>query len=361
MFSRIRVDVTERAILSRGGLPVRAFGPGEHWVFGFGWTVQRLPAHAILFVAAPEVRAVLPPDWYGEVDVAPHERAIVYHDGRPRFFLRPGVHRYWKIDPAVRVEVFSVRAPMPPMSTELAQLVPATEYAECTVREYERGLEYVAGTLVGVLPPGRHLRWSPPEARVEMRAVDMRRTQVALTGQELMTKDKVTLRLSLTLELAVADPVAAAHAVQDVKEALYLIVQLAARDYVAATTLDELLAARDAMAQFLEADARAKSASFGVEVVRVGVKDVVLPGEMKTLLNRVIEAEKEALANIILRREETAAMRALASTARVMAEQPLIMRLKEMETLKEIAEHVKEVKVVVGKDGLSALFPNVGS
>lgn len=361
MFSRIRVDVTERVILSRGGLPIRALGPGEHWAFGFGLTVQRLPAHAILFVAAPEVRAVIPADWYGEVDVAPHERAVVYHDGRPRFFLRPGVHRYWKIDPSVRVELFSVHEPMPPMSTELAQLVPATEYAECTVREYERGLEYVAGTLARVLPPGRHLRWSPPEARVEMRTIDLRRTQVAITGQELMTKDKVTLRLSLTLELAVVDPVAAAHAVQDVKEALYLIVQLAARDYVAATTLDELLSAREALAQFLEADARAKSASFGVEVVRVGVKDVVLPGEMKTLLNRVIEAEKEAMANIILRREETAAMRALASTARVMAEQPLIMRLKELETLKDIAAHVKEVKVVVGKDGLSALFPTVGA
>lgn len=90
---------------------------------------------------------------------------------------------------------------------------------------------------------------------------------------------------------------------------------------------------------------------------RVGVKDMVLPGEMKTLLNRVIEAEKEAAANVILRREETAATRSLANTARVMADQPILLRLKELEALKEIAERIKEVRLVVGADGFQKLLP----
>jgi hypothetical protein len=94
-----------------------------------------------------------------------------------------------------------------------------------------------------------------------------------------------------------------------------------------------------------------------VRVERAGVKDVVLPGEMKTLLNRVIEAEKEAAANVILRREETAATRSLANTARVIAEQPVLLRLKELEALKEIAGRIREVRVVVGADGLKTLLP----
>jgi hypothetical protein len=73
--------------------------------------------------------------------------------------------------------------------------------------------------------------------------------------------------------------------------------------------------------------------------------------------NRVIEAEKEAAANVILRREETAATRSLANTARVIAEQPVLLRLKELDALKEIASRIHEVRVVVGADGLKTLLP----
>jgi regulator of protease activity HflC (stomatin/prohibitin superfamily) len=138
---------------------------------------------------------------------------------------------------------------------------------------------------------------------------------------------------------------------------VYLAVQLAARDYVAGVTLDELLGGRDALTRFLEHDVSPKAARFGVRVDRVGVKDVVLPGEMKTLLNRVIEAEKEAAANVILRREETAATRSLVNTARLMADQPVLLRLKELEAMKEIASHIKEMRVLVGSENLKALLP----
>jgi regulator of protease activity HflC (stomatin/prohibitin superfamily) len=121
-------------------------------------------------------------------------------------------------------------------------------------------------------------------------------------------------------------------------------------------SLDELLEGRDAMTRFLEGEAVPKAGRFGVRVDRVGVKDVILPGEMKTLLNRVIEAEKEAAANVILRREETAATRSLANTARVIADHPVLLRLKELEALKEIAERIDEVRLVVGSDGLDKLL-----
>ena len=127
---------------------------------------------------------------------------------------------------------------------------------------------------------------------------------------------------------------------------------------MAGVTLDELLAGRDAMTRFLEEDAAAKARRLGVRVERVGVKDVVLPGEMKTLLNKVIEAEKEAAANVILRREETAATRSLANTARLMAEQPLLLRLKELDSLKEMAAKVQEVRIVVGANAMAGLVPS---
>jgi regulator of protease activity HflC (stomatin/prohibitin superfamily) len=357
MLKFIRVKLNERVVLFKDGLPRRALGPGRHAVWSLRVTEQRWSTDAIVFQALPEVRAVLPRDWYQEIALGSRERAILYRDGLPKVFLRPGVHRFWTVDPAVRLEVFSVDAAVPELTPELVAIVPRDEYVDVVVREFERGLQYVQGRLVRTLEPGRYTLWSYPNARVSVEVVDMRRVQVAIVGQELMTRDKVTLRLSLTVEYAVEDAALAAHAVANVKDAVYLVVQLAARQFVSGATLDELLEGRDAMTRFLEEDAIPKALRFGVRVERVGVKDVVLPGEMKTLLNRVIEAEKEAAANVILRREETAATRSLANTARVMAEQPVLLRLKELESMKEIAARIHEVRVVVGADGLKTLLP----
>ena len=103
-----------------------------------------------------------------------------------------------------------------------------------------------------------------------------------------------------------------------------------------------------------------RAETFGLRVHRVGVKDVILPGEMKTLLNKVIEAEKAAAANVILRREDAAATRNMANTAKVIAENPVLMRLKELETMKDIADKIDELKLVVGLDGLHGLLPLAG-
>jgi len=357
MMKSIRANLDERVVVFRNGLPFRALGPGHHSVWGWSVSEQRWSTDALVFQSSPEVRAVLPDDWYGEITLASHERAVLYRDGRPVLFLRPGTHRYWKADKTVRVEVLSVREAMPEVTSELALILPRDEYVDVTVREFERGLEYVRGRLTRMLQPGRYTVWSHPEARVNVETVDMRLSQVALAGQELMTRDKVTLRLSLTLEYAIHDAALATHAVASVRDAIYLLVQLASRDFVSSVTLDELLAGRDAMTRYLLDDAVPKAHRFGVRVERVGVKDVVLPGEMKVLLNRVIEAEKEAAANVILRREETAATRSLANTAKVMADHPVLLRLKELESLKEIAASIKEVRVVVGADGLRTLLP----
>ena len=357
MWTSIRVKLNERVVVFKHGLPLRALGPGKHVLWETNLTEQRWSTDQLVFQALPEVRAVLPDDWFAEVTLTPRERGVLWKDGAPRIFLRPGTHRYWKVDPSVRLETLSVDAPIPELTPELVAVLPRDEYLDVVVCEHERGLEYVQGRLARALPPGRYAFWSNPQARVEVQTVDVRRVQAAIVGQELMTRDKVTLRLSLTVEYGVEDPALATHAVASVKDSVYLLVQLAAREFVSGTTLDQLLEGRDAMARYLEQHVAPETLRFGVKVERVGVKDVVLPGEMKTLLNRVIEAEKEAAANVILRREETAATRSLANTARVIAEQPVLLRLKELESLKEIASRIHEVRVVVGADGLRTLLP----
>jgi len=328
MYMTIRVKLNERVVLFRNGLPFRYLGPGRHRVFrGLDrLTEQRFAIGALLFDALPEVRAMIPADEFREVTIGPDERGVLYRDGRPQAFLRPGVHRYFVVDPSVELRVFGTDAPLTELSDELAGIIPSTELVDVLVREHERGLKYVNGRLSEVLGPGRLTGFTQPTAVVRVDVVDTRRQALVLAGQELMTKDKVTLRLTLTADYPVTDPAKAAQATVDVRDAVYTIVQLAARDYVAAVTLDQLLEGRDAMTRYLEDAVRPKGDAVGVAVDAVGVRDVVLPGEMKALLNRVIEAEKEAAASVISRREETAATRALAQTAKVMADHPVHRR-----------------------------------
>jgi regulator of protease activity HflC (stomatin/prohibitin superfamily) len=255
------------------------------------------------------------------------------------------------------VQTFDVTGPAPELTDELRAVIPAAEIVEAQVRQFERGLEYVQGRFVGILEPGRYAFWNHPAARIAVPVLDTRVQQLKIEGQELMTRDKVTLRLTLTAEYAPADAPMTVHAVADVKEALYLAVQLAAREYIAGITLDELLEGRDTLTKYLEAQVIPRAETFGVRVHRVGVKDVILPGEMKTLLNKVIEAEKAAAANVIMRREDAAATRNMANTAKVIAENPVLMRLKELETMRDIAEKIDEIKLVMGLDGMKNLLP----
>ena len=357
MFKVLRVKLNERVVIFKSGVPQRAYGPGRHVIWGRDITEQRFSITELLLRALPEVRATLPTDWYREVVLTPLERAVLSVDGVPVLFLRPGVHRFWAVHESVTLSKLDVTKPLPALTQELAQLIPSGEFIDVTVQAHEKGLRYEQGRLTSVLEPGRYKLWTHPEAQARISTVDMRRTEVTITGQELMTRDKVSLRLTLTVAFAIEDVVLATHHVDNVRDAVYTAVQLAARGYVAGVTLDELLEGRDAFSRFLVQEVLPKARAFGVRIDDLGVKDIVLPGEMKTLLNRVIEAEKAAAANVISRREETAATRSLVNTARLMADQPILLRLKELEAMKEIAAQIDEVWIVVGAEHLQSLLP----
>jgi len=265
------------------------------------------------------------------------------------------VHHYWRIDPTVELHAFDTTEPVPEVTDELLSILPKTDVVQLTVSEFQRGLLYVEGRFERVLEPGRHAYWTRVAAPVSIRLVDMRRKQLTIASQELLTRDKVSIRLSLTMDFAPADAATAQHTITDPEAALYSLAQLALRDYVSAVSLDELLEGRDALSKYLQHNTEAEALRFGIRIIKLGVKDIVLPGEMKVLLNRVIEAEKQAAANVILRREEAAATRTMANAAKVMADNPVLLRLKELEAVERIAAQVGEVKLSLGHDAVDTL------
>jgi regulator of protease activity HflC (stomatin/prohibitin superfamily) len=130
------------------------------------------------------------------------------------------------------------------------------------------------------------------------------------------------------------------------------VAQLALREAVGARELDALLAGKEALARELAEMIRPRAAEIGITIVTTGVRDIILPGDMKDLMNRVTEARKAAEAALITRREETAAMRMQANTAKILESSPTLMKLKELEVLEKVAGKAN-LTVVLGQEGLA--------
>lgn len=206
------------------------------------------------------------------------------------------------------------------------------------VEQYERGLRYRDGRFERVLEPGRYREWDLPWLHVRVAKVDLRRRPIAIYSQEILTQDRVSLRMNLVGVFRVIDPVAATHEVADAQGQLYTDLQLALREIVGAAGLDALLADKGAVSAQLLERARSKALRYGIELVDAGLKDLILPGEMKEILNRVLTAQKAAEAALIQRREEIAATRSLANTAAMLEKNPILLRLKELEVLERIMQ-----------------------
>jgi regulator of protease activity HflC (stomatin/prohibitin superfamily) len=168
----------------------------------------------------------------------------------------------------------------------------------------------------------------------------------------------LTLRMNALVTYVIKDARRAVSAAYDVRQSLYREVQLGLRAVIGGRELDSFLTGKDEVAQELEQQVREQATALGLEVRSVGIKDVILPGEMKDLMNRVTEAKKAAEANLIARREETAAMRSQANTAKLLAENPTLMRLRELEVLEKVASAGK-ISVVLGEKGLTDKVVNL--
>jgi len=371
MLKRVKVALYERALVYRDRNLERVLTPGKYWLVGRGLDVVlydvskaelELPRAEVLVA---EARELLEP-YVQIVELRDTEVGLVYKNESLSGVLGPGARRlYWRGPVQVRVDVRDI-------STEYAldantarvltralgatALAPVLGVAE--VPDTSVGLLIVDGELREVLKPGVTAYWKYQRS-VKVELAELRLQAMEVAGQEILTRDKVSLRLNLTALWQVTDAVKARSVVSNAAEYVYKELQLALREAVGTRTLDELLTDKGAIDREVATSAVRLEAS-GLAVRSVGVKDVILPGEMKTILNQVVEAEKVAQANLIRRREETAATRSLLNTARLMEENPTLLRLKELETLEKVTEKVGSLTVYGGLEGvLKNLVPGL--
>lgn len=350
----MRINLITRVLRSQRGLRYRygefrgLLQPGRYWFFSRLWSRERDHVGIVdtlltrfdasrldVMLENAGLRAELE-----VVDLPDSERAVVWRQDRVWAVLGPGRHAFWRSPYRLRIERFNIAdfwLNLPAADLEAVAALPGVSrwLSAIDVAEHERALLLRNGKLVETLGPGRYLYWSGA-GKVAIRPVDQRDQQADVAGQEIMTRDKVTLRLNALLQYRVIDAERAATSVADYSQALYREAQLALRAAVGARSLDDLLADKDAIGGEVRAALAERAQAIGVEVRSVGVKDIILPGDMKAILNRVIEAEKQAQANLIQRREETAAARSQANTAKLLQDNPQLARLRELELLQEI-------------------------
>ncbi|MGF1505537.1 MAG: slipin family protein [Chloroflexi bacterium] len=221
---------------------------------------------------------------------------------------------------------------------------------EYIIWEYERGLLFRNGQFERILEPGRYrfTKFPSPE-QIRIVAVSLRQMSEVINSQAILTADKIEVRVSLIAQYAVVDPLLAISAVDSYSDRLYQDLQLTLRDLVSGYEIDALLEARAELSDTLLADVAPRAEGYGVELSRVGIRDIVLPGSVRSVFLREVEADREGRAELVKARHEVAAARARANTARILSRNPNIARMQELDTLVKLA----------GRNGSVVLLPNL--
>jgi regulator of protease activity HflC (stomatin/prohibitin superfamily) len=216
-----------------------------------------------------------------------------------------------------------------------------------TVRVGQRALVYRDGKVARILPPGTHFLRYDESTEV----VDIRERLFALSPQEVLTSDAVSLRVTVALRIAVTDPVAFTENAADPLSAVYLAVQIALRDNVSGVTVEDVMRRDDRIdGAALLAAAAAAGARNGIEVRELVVKDVIVPNEIRSAALELVTAKARGAAQLEAARAETAALRALANAGRMLDAHPALAALK----LIQAVPYGSRVTLAVNQNDLTA-------
>ncbi len=356
---RINIPYDQVGLVFRGGRFDRLIGPGVTWLLGLTQKIvveiadlrnARIDSEWLLQLSRSERLR----DYARFVDLKDAQRGVLKVDGRLAGVLTPGLYGFWTKVRNVEVEIIDLDDPLieRPDARILYQLAGVSgEVQQVLVQDGQVGVAYRKGAFYRLLSAGLSYFWKGADP-VTVVPLSLREEVMELSGQDILTKDKITLRLNAVISYRITDPQKAVEVARDVGQGLYREAQLILREAIGAKSLEALLDEKDALAGYASERLGARAERFGVEVRNLGIRDLILPGDMKQLLNQVLEAQKSSEANAIRRREETAAMRSQLNTAKLMESNPVLMRLRELEVLEAVAK-TTNLSVVLGEQKLS--------
>ncbi|MDH7913805.1 slipin family protein [Winogradskyella sp. SYSU M77433] len=346
---RVRIHAGNVGLVFKNGDYTRVITQGNHWL-GFNESV--ITYSLTTAFNAPKVLEILLEDqalanMLHVVNVEDNQMVLVYTNNNFKQVLTAGQYTFWNtlVDyKFVTVDLSKI---------EITENISKSLYTNMQLRQYIRSFEVAAyekaimivdDKFDKILDHGTYHFWRNNQT-IKIAKADLRQLQLEVAGQELLTKDKAAVRINFYAQYKVIDIETALMSNKDYEKQLYTSLQLALRAYVGAYTLDELLEQKDQIAKAVLEDVKAQASKLGVNVLHAGMRDVILPGDMKDIMNQVLIAQKKAQANVITRREETASTRSLLNTAKLMEDNSMLFKLKEMEYVEKIADKIGEITV----------------
>lgn len=346
---RTVLNAYQTGLVFKNGVYQRLLTEGKYWL-GFGEVVEKYdrtkpftPAIELnLLIGDEKLKAEL-----YIVEVKDSEIVLQYENGLLKQVLTTGRYAFWKgiIDyEFVKAATSKIEITESIDRATLTGKQVAGYIRTATVEPYEKAVLFVDGQYAKTLESGFYCWWKN-NISIYVGKVDTRLQQAELNGQEILTRDKASLRINAWARYQVVDIEKALLGNKEYERQLYVAFQLALREYITGLNFDELLEKKDTIVPYILDKIAQEAETLGVMVVGFGIRDIVLPGDVKEIMNQVLVAEKKAQANIILRREETASTRSLLNTAKLLDDNPTLLKLKELEYVEKIAEKISNISV----------------
>lgn len=345
---RVKVNAYQVALVFKDGVYQRMLKEGKYWLWNEDAFIYDLTKP---FIAPVELNLLLQDTALANelqlIEVKDNEIVLQYENGLLKQVLAAGRYTFWKSVMQyqfIRADVSNVEVD-PAIDRNVLSKAPVANYVRMyEVQNFEKAILLVDGKFSKVLEPGTYYWWKN-SITINVARVDMRQLQLEINGQEILTKDKAALRINAWAQYNVTDIEKAVLQNKEYDKQLYVAFQLLLREYVAGYSFDELLEKKESIAPFILQGVKEKADALGVEVNGFGIRDIILPGDVKEIMNQVLVAEKKAQANTIMRREETASTRSLLNTAKLMEENAMLWKLKEMEYVEKIADKISSISV----------------
>lgn len=346
---KVRINAGKVGLVFKNGNYQKVITEGSHWLF----LNQSVIVYDLstAFYAPIHLDLLLQDEALAElltvIDVKDNELVLVYENDLFKKTLTAGRYAYWKglnTYSFTKVDLDKIYI-TEDINKALFSNYEISKYIRCfEVAAHEKAVMLIDDVYVKTLESGIYRFWKN-DTNIKIIKADLRQQQLEISGQELLTKDKAGIRVNFYIQYKVTDIEKALLDNKDYEKQLYLNMQLALRNYVGLYTLDELLERKEDIATSVLAHAADTTKKLGIKILNCGIRDIILPGEMKEIMNQVLIAQKKAQANIIMRREETASTRSLMNTAKLMEENSMLFKLKEMEYVEKIADKIGEITV----------------
>ena len=355
------INENERGYLFKNGSFLKLLNPGKYTYLSlFGYKVTTVKIDNLVDSAGLNLSILMRDKNFKEsityISVPDNKIALHYVDDNLTDVLPRGEFAFWNIFKKHYFEIIDISNPEIPSGFDMKKFnyITSDFYTKIEVNEGEKALLYFDGVFIRELSSGVYYFWNNM-VNITYQVIDTRIQQLDITGQEILTTDKVSLRINFVCNFRICDGVKLVSQIKDYKNQIYILTQLALREYVGKYKFDEILEQKESIADYVLEKLKLNQNNYYIEFTSAGIKDIILPGEIRDIMNTVLIAEKTAQANVISRREEVASTRSLLNTARLMDENQTLYKLKELEYLEKICDKVGNISVSNGTNILEQL------